>query len=206
MEPKKPINDPKVAGILLAAGAVWLGTMAYTLANPDRRRRMFDDAARLRAENAEEDARWREKRRAEELAREAEQAERKAETKRRYDAEFIDLTLPVAEPYPDALEVDAGSPWGGGRTFKNYSAMADASIDMIYWHWDARGTFTARFGKETVKGEYGCRGGYTMTPGGEWARGANAKDFFTKEQAEVVLRLLGGKGGPDQITIERIKR
>ena len=209
--PRKPIDDPKVVGILLAAGAVWAGTMAFTLANPDRRRKFFEDAARRRAENAAEDARWREQRRAEELAKEAELAKRKAEEKRRYDAEFVDLTLPVALPYPDAPEVETGSFWGGGCSFRNYSKIANASIYAIYYRYDGRGMFEARFGKEVVRGAfepegYNSEGDYmfTMSPGREYEGDASCS--FTKEQVDVVLKLLGGEGGPEEMTFYRIKR
>ena len=90
---------------MLAAGAAWLGSMAITLANPRRRRQFFANVAKSQKESAAREAERVKRARAEDLARKARRAEEKAEKQRRYDAEFIDRTLRVTKPYPDALKV-----------------------------------------------------------------------------------------------------
>lgn len=189
---------------MLAAGAAWLGSMAITLANPRRRRQFFANVAKSQKESAAREAERVKRARAEDLARKARRAEEKAEKQRRYDAEFIDRTLRVTKPYPDALKVTRTGGWGGAVGFYNRSEIADASINAFWSHWDARGNFEARIGKEFVAGEFYDRDGYGIAPGGEFVGTAN--DFLTEEQVAVILRLLGGEGGPDEVTFHRIKR
>ncbi len=55
-----------------------------------------------------------------------------------------------------------------------------------------------------MSGEFEDRGGYVLFPVANLV--GTSKDYFTEEQTEIILRLMGGDGGPEELTFHRIKR